>query len=244
MKGFRWSCALILAFSLSGIALAKEKDKGEDGQKVDSGSFAVSMNGRRVGTETFSITQNANGSVIESEFKAEGSAGQAVQNSKMLLTANGEIRRYEWKEQSPGKAQSVIVPNDQLLTQKWSAGPQEKEQEQPYLLPTATSILDDYFFVHREVLAWKYLGEACSREKEGLRCPRAQFGTMNPRQHSSAPASMEYLGRDKVTFHDKVQELNKLELKSDAGSWLIWLDDQFKVLRISIPAEKTEVVRD
>jgi len=47
-----------------------------------------------------------------------------------------------------------------------------------------------------------------------------------------------------VTFHDKVQELNKLELKSDAGSWLIWLDDQFKVLRISIPSEKTEVVRD
>jgi len=69
VKGFRWSCALMLAFSLSDIALAKEKDKGEDGQKVDSGSFAVSMNGRRVGTETFSITQNANGSVIESEFK-------------------------------------------------------------------------------------------------------------------------------------------------------------------------------
>ena len=100
MKCFRCSCALILALLLSGIALAKEK--GEEGQKVDSGSFGVFMNGRRVGTETFSITQNANGSVIESEFKAEGSAGQAVQNSKMLLTANGEIRRYEWKEQSPG----------------------------------------------------------------------------------------------------------------------------------------------
>jgi hypothetical protein len=55
---------------------------------------------------------------------------------------------------------------------------------------------------------------------------------------------MEYLGRDKVTVHNKELELNKLELKSDAGSWLIWLDDQFKVLRISIPSEKTEVFRD
>ena len=245
MKCLRWSCALMLTLSLSGIAGAKEKNA--DGQKVDSGSFAVSMNGRRVGTETFSIIQNANGSVIESEFKAEGAAGQAVQNSKLELTVSGEIRRYEWKEQSPGKAQSVVVPNDQFLTQKWSTGPQDKPQEQPYLLPTATSILDDYFFVHREVLAWKYLAAACRTEKGQVQCPlkqKAQFGTMNPRQHSSAAASMEFIGREKVTVGNAEKELSKLELKSEAGSWLIWFDDQFKVLRISIPSEKTEVVRD
>jgi len=245
VKCFRCSCALMLALLLSGIALAKEK--GGPGQKVDSGSFGVFMNGRRVGTETFSITQNPNGSVIQSEFKAGGSAGQAVQNSELQLTGTGEIRRYEWKELSPGKAQSVVIPNDQLLTQKWSAGPQEKEQEQPYLLPTATSILDDYFFVHREVLAWKYLASTCRTEKGQVQCPlkqRAQFGTMNPRQHSSAPASMEFMGREKVTVGNVEKELSKLELKSEAGSWLIWFDDQFKVLRISIPSEKTEVVRD
>jgi hypothetical protein len=245
VKCFRCSCALMLGLLLSGIALAKEK--GGPGQKVDSGSFGVFMNGRRVGTETFSITQNPNGSVIQSEFKAEGSAGQAVQNSELQLTGTGEIRRYEWKELSPGKAQSAVIPNDQLLTQKWSAGPQEKEQEQPYLLPTATSILDDYFFVHREVLAWKYLASTCRTEKGQVQCPlkqRAQFGTMNPRQHSSAPASMEFMGREKVTVGNVEKELSKLELKSEAGSWLIWFDDQFKVLRISIPSEKTEVVRD
>ena len=245
MKCFRCSCALMLALLLSGIALAK--GKGGPAQKVDSGSFGVFMNGRRVGTETFSITQNPNGSVIQSEFKAEGSAGQAVQNSELQLTGTGEIRRYEWKELSPGKAQSVVIPNDQLLTQKWSAGPQEKEQEQPYLLPTATSILDDYFFVHREVLAWKYLASTCRTEKGQVQCPlkqRAQFGTMNPRQHSSAPASMEFMGREKLTVGNVEKELSKLELKSEAGSWLIWFDDQFKVLRISIPSEKTEVVRD
>ena len=245
MKCFRCSCALMLGLLLSAIVLAKEK--GGSGQKVDSGSFGVFMNGRRVGTETFSISQNPNGSVIQSEFKAEGSAGQAVQNSELQLTGTGEIRRYEWKELSPGKAQSVVIPNDQLLTQKWSAGPQEKEQEQPYLLPTATSILDDYFFVHREVLAWKYLASTCRTEKGQVQCPlkqRAQFGTMNPRQHSSAPASMEFMGREKVTVGNVEKELSKLELKSEAGSWLIWFDDQFKVLRISIPSEKTEVVRD
>ena len=244
MKLFRWLCTFILVLSLFGIALAKEKEKPAEGSKVDAGSFGVFVKGRRAGTETFTITQNANGSVIHSEFKAEGAAGQAIQTSELLLTANGEIRRYAWKEQNPGKAQAEVLPNEQFLTQKWSAGPEDKEHEQPYLLPTSTSILDDYFFVHREVLAWKYLGGACSREKDGLRCPKAQFGTLNPSQHSSAPASMEYQGRAKVTVHDAERELNKLELKSDAGSWVIWLDDQFKVQLISIPSESTEVSRD
>jgi len=246
VKLWRWSYVLILLLPLAGSAPAKEKEKEKEpaGQSVDSGSFSVIVKGRRVGTETFSVSQNGNGSVIRSEFKAEGAAGQALQNSELQLTATGEIRRYQWKELSPEKAQSVVVPNDQVLTQKWSSGSDDKEQEQPYLLPAATIILDDYFFVHREVLAWKYLGQACSKEKDGLRCPKAQFGTLNPRQHSSASATMEYLGREKIAWHDAEREFNKLELKSDAGSWLIWLDDQFKLQKISIPGESTEVVRD
>jgi hypothetical protein len=205
------------------------------------------MNGRRVGTETFSITQNANGSVIQSEFKADGSAGQAAQSSELQLTAAGEIRRYDWKELSPGKGQSVVVPNDTFLMEKWSAGPQDKQQEQPYLLPASTSILDDYFFVHREVLAWKYMASICSQKNGQMACTGkqlAKFGTLNPRQHNSVPASLEYLGREKIAVRGVQQELNKLELKSETGTWELWLDDQFKLLRISIPSENTEVVRD
>ena len=234
--------ALILSLSL--VVMASSKEKEAPGKRVDSGSFGVFMNGSRVGTETFTITQNNNGSVIQSEFKAEGSAGAALQDSEMQLTSSGEIRRYEWKERSPGKAEYTVLPNDQFLVQKSIAAPGEKEQDHPYLLAVTTSILDDYFFVHREVLAWKYLGTACSHEKEGMRCPKAQFGTMNPRQQNSAPATLEYLGRDKVAIRGAEKELNKLELKSDTGSWILWLDEQFKVLKMSIPAEKTEVIRD
>ena len=48
------------------FATAKEKEKEPEGQKVDSGSFGVFMGGHRVGTETFSIYQNQNGSIIQS----------------------------------------------------------------------------------------------------------------------------------------------------------------------------------
>ena len=110
----------------------KEKDKEakHEGQEIDSGSFGVFQNGHRVGTETFSIYQTGYGSVIHSEFKTENAPTEAVQTSEMQLTAHGDIRRYEWKELSPGKAQSQIVPNSDFLTQKWRTSPQEKEQEQ------------------------------------------------------------------------------------------------------------------
>lgn len=248
MKFRRYLLAFILALCLPIALWAGAKEKESGGKPVDSGSFGVYMAGRRVGTETFSITQNANGSVIQSEFKTEGTADHAAQSSEMQLTATGEIRRYDWKELSPGKAQSEVLPNEQFLMQKWSANPDEKPQEQPYLLPVSTSILDDYFFVHREVLAWKFLASSCNKDSKGqLQCPlkqRAQFGTLNPHQRSSAPVSMEFLGREKITVRGAEQNLLKVEMKSDTGAWELWLDDQFKVLRISVPAENTDVVRD
>ncbi|HUM05897.1 MAG TPA: hypothetical protein VLT90_10595 [Terriglobales bacterium] len=248
MKLFRALFVLSLTLALPGVIhFASGKEKEPSGQKVDSGSFGVFMQGRRVGTETFSITQTGSGSVIQSEFKTEGSTTEARQTAEMQLTATGDIRRYEWREQSPGKGQSTVVPNDQFLTQRWSSGPQEKPQEQVYLLPLATSILDDYFFVHREVLAWRYMASICSQQNGRMMCAGkqlAKFGTLNPRGHSSAPASLEYIGREKVTYKGAEQELNKLELKSESGTWTLWLDDQFKLVRILIPSENTEVIRD
>jgi hypothetical protein len=239
--------ALVWCLAASAAPAPKEKEKEHEGKNVDSGSFGVFQNGHRVGTETFSIYQTSNGSVIQSEFKTENAPTQDVQTSEMQLTTRGDIRHYEWKEVSPEKAQSVVVPNADFLTQKWSSGLQEKEHEQPYLLPASTSILDDYFFVHREVLAWKFLGAACKQDKGQVQCPpkkRAQFGTLNPHQHSSAALSAESLGREKVTLKNGSQELNKMELKNDAGTWDLWLDDQWKVMRMSIVGEHTEVVRD
>jgi hypothetical protein len=238
---------MVLVWSVASSAAPLPKEKEHEGKNVDSGSFGVFQNGHRVGTETFSIYQTANGSVISSEFKTENAPTPAVQTSEMHLTANGEIRRYEWKEVSPGKAESVVLPNSDFLTQKWTAGPTEKEGEQPYLLPASTSILDDYFFVHREVLAWKYLSAACKQEKGQVQCPlkqRAQFGTMNPHQHSSAQLGAEFLGREKVSLKSGQQDLLKLELKNDAGTWQLWLDDQFKVMRMSVVGENTQVDRD
>jgi hypothetical protein len=250
LRLIRFLFLAVIALACVAPAKASDKDKKEKehgAQSVDSGSFGVFMNGHRVGTEKFSIDQANTGSVIKSEFKTENDPNLAVQDSVLELTAAGDIRHYEWKELSPGKAQSVIIPNNEFLNQKWTAGPGEKEHEQPYLLPHSTNILDDYFFIHREVLVWRFLAATCKQEKGIVQCPlkqRTQFGSLNPRQHASSPLSADYLGREKIAYKGNQVELNKVELNLESGRWYLWLDDQFKVMRILIESDNTEVVRD
>ena len=230
----------------TGIA-AVGKEKESAGQTVDTGTFGVFMNGRRVATEKFSVQQNTGGSVASSEFKTEQGVDQAAQSSELQLTASGDLRKYEWKEISPGKAQAVIVPNDNLLIERSTNNHQDKQEEHPFLLPTSTSVLDDYFFIHREILTWKYLATGCRQDKGQVACPQNQqvkFGAINPHQRSSLLVSLAFTGKEKVAVHGVDRELNHFLLKSEAGDWSLWLDDQFKLVRILVASDNTEVVRD
>jgi hypothetical protein len=56
--------------------------------------------------------------------------------------------------------------------------------------------------------------------------------------------SLEFAGREKMTILGVEKELIRLNLKSDAGDWALWLDDQLKLQRIIVPGENIEVVRD
>jgi hypothetical protein len=228
------------------IAVAGDK-KDAAGQMVDSGSLGIFMNGHRIATETFSIQQDTNGSVVTSQFKTEEGVDKAAQSSELQLTSTGEIRKYEWKELSPGKAQATVAPSNDYLMEHISGGPDEKPEDQPFLLPASTSVLDDYFFIHREVLIWRYLATACKQEKGAVQCPanqKTQFGAMNPHQRTSLPLSVEFSGRDKISIRGTERELNKFILRAEGGDWTMWLDDQFKLQRILVASDNTEVIRD
>lgn len=238
----------VMAVSMATGATGAD-DKTAASQNVDSGSFGVVMNGQRVATETFSIHQSAGGSSIVSRFKSESGSEKAEQTSQWEMTGSGDLRKYEWKEISPGQSQAVVLPNQDFLIERFKNTPQEKEQEQPFMVPSSSMLLDDYVFIQREVLAWKFLATSCKQEKGGLQCPlkqRVQFGAVNPHARASMSVTLEFVGREKVMVHGTERELNRLDLKSDSGDWSLWLadqDDHFKLQRMA-SGDKTEVVRD
>ena len=233
----------VLLLVIAAAATAKQA-----GKTVDSGSFGIYVNGQRVATERFSVQQTSTGSIVDSQLEEEGANQKAAQNSKMQLTAQGELIRYEWHELTPEKLDLELLPNDQFLIERVTMKPGEKPQEQPFLLPSSTVVLDNNFFVHRELLAWRYLAQSCKQDTGKFQCVSGPTtcGVVVPQGRSSTRVTVEPVGREKIQIGGKERELARFNLKIEDNSWSLWLDDQdnFKVVKIAIANEKTEVVRD
>jgi hypothetical protein len=219
----------------------------ETGQGVDSGSFGVFVNGHRVATETFSVKQSSSGtSTVESQVKQEGSDAPG-QNSELQLSAGGDLIHYEWHD-GASKAQLVVAPNDQFLLERITTTTGEKPAEHPFLMPLSTMVLDNNFFVQRELLAWRYLGSTCKHDAGKTQCPLspAEFGVIVPQERTSMRVSLQLVGKEKVKIGNTDRDLLRVNLKDESGDWAMWLDDQnmFKLVRILVPSNNTEVLRD
>ena len=236
--------SLVLAFLMAAVAAgAASKGAEEKGREIDSGVFVVTVNGQQVATETFRIEQGNAFSTITSEFRAEAGPGKSAFRSVLQLLPTGELKHYEWHEISPGKAVLAVDPADGLIYERITPNLPDKPSVQPLLLPLTTMVLDDYAFSHREVLAWRYLAQACNGELKDCRPPHADFGVLVPQQRSSMLVSVDFAGLDKITLRGVERQLNRIDLKAEEINWSLWLDADLKVVRIVIPGEKTEIVR-
>ena len=245
------AAALVLAFALAAFPAAdaadkKDKAKPAPTQIVDSGSFGVFIKGQRVATETFKIEQQNGASIIKSQLKETSGTDAANQKSELDMTSNGELLRYEWSQASGGSLN--VAPSNDFLMERTTATGNGKPAEQPFLMPSTSAILDNNFFVHREVLAWRYLAADCKPESGNMKCQQgpAPFGALVPQDHTSMSVRMELVGKEKITIRGVEHELLRLNLTGEDFAWALWLDDhdQFKLIRVAIPADNTEVIRD
>src|SRR5438477_11641367 len=235
---------MLMAGSLFSASRNK-KASPEDPKLIDSGSFGIFQAGHRVATETFRIQQTSTQSLTTSEIKTEG-AEPMVQSSELTMASNGDLMKYLWRESKPERLQSSLEAGDQILMQHIIMG-EEKEKNKnkdiPYILPSSTSLLDDYFFVHREVLTWRYLATECPALTD-RKSKKVDIGVIVPRQHTSGLVTMEFAGRDKVMLKGMQTELNHFVLHADDVDWSLYFDDTQKMVKVEVPSEKTEAVRD
>lgn len=195
-------------------------------------------------TETFSVQQDNGASTVKSHLQEAGNSN-AGQTSELQMTGSGELIRYDWND---GNSSLVVTPKNEFLLERISTGGSSKPAEQPFLMPNTSAILDNNFFVQREVLAWRYLATNCHTDNGTLKCRQGpvEFGVLVPQDRTSMPVRMELVGREKVMIRGTERELLRLNLKGEAFSWNLWVDDkdQFKLMRVQILDDNTEVVRD
>lgn len=235
---FRFATIVIIFVASCAVAA-----KAPSGQVVDSGSFGVYLNGARVATEIFKIEQNPEGSIAKSELKAQDGA---TQRSEMELSPQGNIIHYGWEQIQPKKEQVTVVPKDEFLSEIINAGPNSKTYNVPHLMPHSTPILDDNFFLHREILMWRYLAAGCTSKAGGLQCSTApqQFGVLVPTQHLAEKVTIDFKDREKISVKGKQVECSAFRLSTEESDWIVFLDDQEKMVRIVGAASGLEVVRD
>src|SRR5437588_161279 len=102
----KFSFALAVTLMSGTLAFAA---KVPSAQVVDSGSFGVYVDGKRVATESFKVEQRGTGSVAKSELKAQDGS---TQRSEMELSAQGDIVHYGWQAIQPGKAMVTVDPKE------------------------------------------------------------------------------------------------------------------------------------
>src|SRR5712692_2171167 len=154
MARIRWGAAAILACA-AGLYASEPSDKPKPAasQILDEGPSGDFVTGQRVVTETFSVEKDNGVSVIKSQLKETGGSTPG-QKSQLQMAASAELVRYEWGD---GNSSLVVTPNNDFLLEKITTASSSKPAEQPFLMPSTSAILDNNFFVQRELLAWRYL---------------------------------------------------------------------------------------
>lgn len=270
MKAVKLAILLIAVLAAqSTLSAADRNDKSKEKVKAaarvaDSGSFGIYLNGKRVGTETFNITETLNNqrlpdySTATSEIKFDDGRFRATQTAEMQVSAKGELRSYVWHATVPQKEEASVEPKDQLLVEHIVPADQKKLDVQ-HMLPLSTIILDDNFFSQREILLWWYLS-TCRRQDNNLLCGTGKFMILVPHQHVSGNATLELMGQEKVMIKGAERELNKIKLdtngpqalnwlndqshESEAAQWVLWVDDQYRIVKMTVAGSNVEVVRD
>lgn len=238
--------AAVLLLLLSPVASlpshAGSNKKTVTGQVIDSGTFGVYIRGKRVASEKFEVLQTPDMSVAKAELRLE--EAKEAQKAELQIAPNGNLIRYEWSES--GKGTAVVEPKDDFLVEHVTLTENDKRAEQPFVLPASTMVLDDGFFSQRELLLWRYLATQCQVKQGEAGCPlkAEQYGVIVPRQQTSIQITVDYKGAQKLNIKGKDMDLQRFELTGEGFDWKVWIDGSYKIQKIAIDDESTEVYRE
>ena len=221
--------AAVAAFVLSAGGLEAQTST------LDEGSFRISIGGKEVGTETFSIRQNGSGdaAVIVATGRIVLDAERGPQEVSSELQVGGRTLRpagYEVRVQGSG-AERITgrVVGGRFSAQIVSpAGESMRE----YLAGDGAVLVDDGVAHHYYFLAQRLTGAS------------ARIPVIIPRQSRQVTAQVTVTGETKVTVGGTALDARRISVTPAGGQErFVWIDDAGRVLRLEIPGSGFVAVR-
>ena len=192
---------------------------------IDEGTFRLSVRGTPVGTETFSIRRSG-----------EGPTATTVAQGRVVLDSGEQTRallQYEGPALRPSAYQiEVTGPEKQSITGQATGNrfratiiTTAGEQMREYLASDGALVLDDGVAHQYYLLA--------SSVDDGGRVP-----VIIPRQSRQISARVTNAGSEGITVAGQNVRARKIRVEpAGLAPRIVWVDDQGRVLRLSIPDE-------
>lgn len=203
-------------------------------QVDDSGTFTVTVNGRQVGTEEFTINESGSGS--NTEVIATGRADLALATGSLELSSRLRGRGFRadpvsYEVQIGGTSTRRIIGS--IGSGRFSARivTPSGEQLREYVASAGATVLDDGLAHHYYFLA-----------------RRARSGNVPiiiPRENRQVMATVEDRGEEAVQVGGENVTGFHLVVRPEGGSERhVWVDDLNRVLRVEIPETGYAAVRN
>jgi hypothetical protein len=205
---------------------------------MDEGTFVISLGGKQIGTEKFSIRSTADNKIdaqaqIELRVEQEGKTYDFRTSPKLILGADLEPETYSWAQKgaqssrlevdfrtSPARARYHTVEGD--------------DDVRDFNLPKGLIILDDNVVHHYQLLVYRFDRVASKKQT---------FPAFIPQEALPGVLNVEDLGMEQIELAGTQRELQHMMVSSDLARIDLWVDKDRRLQRVFIPAAQLEAVR-
>ncbi|MFL5386297.1 MAG: hypothetical protein ACJ8GN_27585 [Longimicrobiaceae bacterium] len=202
-------------------------------QNVDQGTFRVSVDGREVGTEEFTITQSGSGAVAVT--MATGKVELRLPDGSLQLTPRLRAQgvgsdpvqyQVDVSGDSPQRVVGTIRGGRVSAKIVTAAGEQLRE----YVASNGAVVLDDGVAHHYYFLA--------------TRTHAGRVPVIVPRENRQVMATVSSRGEEPVQVGGRSVRAFHLRVQPQGGAEAdVWVDDLNRVIRVEIPARRYLAVR-
>jgi hypothetical protein len=202
----------------------------------EKGRFKVLVDGQPTATEEFQISSaggewHARGSADVPAASGGTSSGATRVTGKLDLAADGAPLRYDWAASTPKKASATIEFHGKTAQMELRLeGTAPFNQDFSFDSPRVV-ILDNNLYHHYAILARLYDWKAKGPQS---------FSVFIPQDTTPGVVLVEYVGPKVV---EGVQ-LEMLRVRSADNEIELYCDNSSRIMRISVPSSKVEIIRE
>jgi hypothetical protein len=203
----------------------------------DQGVFVLSIAGRPVGTESFTI-RSSRGQIeaeakIELRIQRDGKTYDFKISPKLVLDSRLQPLTYAWMQKGPQSSQLEVDfrSSPAKVRYRTVAG---SEDHREFTLRKDVMVLDDNVLHHYQLVVDRY-----ARTSGG----KQTFQAFVPQEAMPGPLTVEEIGQESVEVNGQQETLKHLVVLAELARIDLWVDPQQRLQRVSMPAQQLEAVR-